>query len=80
MQKIFHNFVSFLGKSLFNTLSPLRLVCLSRGSFNYTKPILTLRHTLIKKDKVWKKHELTIVAIGIWIFLGTLAISLLKFK
>ena len=30
---------------------------------------------LLKKDKVWKKHELTLVAIGIWIFLQTLAIS-----
>ena len=38
-------------------------------------PFLLFVIHLLKKDKVWKKHELTLVAIGIWIFLQTLAIS-----
>ena len=31
-------------------------------------PFLLFVIHLLKKDKVWKKHELTLVAIGIWIF------------
>lgn len=38
-------------------------------------PFLLFVIHLLKKNKVWKKHELTLLAIGTWVFLQTLAIS-----